>query len=778
MINRCKIKGAMIEQNLGIERRIEKERIDQLYNRSKSASLALFVGCSIYTLFLIQKFPWQPLMVWYGVFLSVLIGRWLLSRYYAKTKNNNRSLSFWLYFFRISIFVTGLTIGSLNLFFFPHEPLSYLLLSIFIPCGITAGAVTVLVDFFSFFLYVITLMVPVVFQTAVFGDQTYIGTGMLSLILILFFLKFSKGYNDNFNFTMRLRYENRNLVEELQHEKNTLDNRLGRILNDSSIEIFVADADSFRCLQVNKGAIENLGYSENEFENINLTEIFTELDRNAFRQLLSPLYNGRREIVLHNGYNLRKDGSIYPVEARFQLSTSDDPPIVVVSVQDITERREWEKKLIYQANYDQLTGLYNRHYIQSYMHSVFARARRQKQKVALLFMDLDNFKNINDSLGHAIGDEVLKQTADRIQTALRETDTPARTGGDEFTVLVEGLNKNIDAEVVASRLVEIFKQPFLINNKEVYTTASLGISIYPDDSKFLDQLMQYADIAMYQAKEDGRNSHRFFSREMRRISVEQMIIANHLRYALERNEFSLVYQPKIKINSGQIIGAEALLRWHNQKTGDVSPVTFIPLAENMGLINEIGRWVLDAACREAKVWQQLTANKVQISVNVSPQQFRSSSLLMDVENALENSGLKHDHLELEITESLLLLDSDHHISILNTLNDKGVSLALDDFGTGFSSLSYLRRFPLQVLKIDRSFINDLNENGSSKVLVEAIIAMAKSLKLDIVAEGVEDEKQLEFLRQQGVSIVQGYFFSPPVPAKKFRTLLQEGFDEQ
>ena len=279
-----------------------------------------------------------------------------------------------------------------------------------------------------------------------------------------------------------------------------------------------------------------------------------------------------------------------------------------------------------------------------------------------------------------------------------------------------------------------------------------------------DELMQCADMAMYQAKDDGRNTYRFFSQEMRRTSEKQMLMSNYLRYAIAKNELSLVFQPKIDISRNQIVGAEALLRWHNYELGSISPNVFIPLAENIGLIDEIGTWVINRACEEAMRWQGFSSENVHVAVNVSPQQFRTGTLLEAVNSALALSGLPSNHLELEITESLLLQDSHKPLSILNTLHDQGVILTLDDFGTGYSSLSYLRRFPLQVLKIDRSFIHDLEVDQSSKALVDAIISMAHSLNLEIVAEGVENEQQLGYLRQRNVKIIQGFLFSPPVPS--------------
>lgn len=753
-----------------IEQRVEKNRIDELYQRSKTASLALLVTCTVYVLLLAHKIPWKPLLIWYLVLLVVLGGRMLLTRFYKADLAQTRSQSSWLNLFRLGIFAAGVTIGSLILLFFEKESIPFVVMSIIVPYGITVGALTWLIDFISFFLYVITIMLPVVYQTALATDNT--GTGILTCVLILFFLRFSREYNNNYIINKRLSYENAILLEDLEEEKHKLFNRLGRILNDSTTEIFVADAESLNCLQVNQGAVENLGYSKDEFNDINLLDIFTDLDRSTFDKLIAPLYKDHTETVVYSGINRRKDGRTFSIEARIQLSITEDPPVIVANVQDITERKKWEKKLIHQANFDQLTGLLNRHYMQSYLHSVFSRAQRNHKRVALLFLDLDNFKNINDTLGHDTGDEILKQTAARISSQLRESDIAARTGGDEFTVLLERVDEYSHAEVVARKLVETFHQPFMVKGQKIHTTISIGISIYPDDGTSQDELMQCADMAMYQAKDDGRNTYRFFSQEMRRTSEKQMLMSNHLRYAIAKNELSLVFQPKIDISRNQIVGAEALLRWHNYELGSISPNVFIPLAENIGLIDEIGTWVINRACEEAMRWQGFSSENLHVAVNVSPQQFRTGTLLEAVNSALALSGLPSNHLELEITESLLLQDSHKPLSILNTLHDQGVILTLDDFGTGYSSLSYLRRFPLQVLKIDRSFIHDLEVDQSSKALVDAIISMAHSLNLEIVAEGVENEQQLGYLRQRNVKIIQGFLFSPPVPAEEFRALLQ------
>ncbi|RUM37360.1 MAG: GGDEF domain-containing protein, partial [Desulfobulbus sp.] len=564
-----------------IEQKIQQDRLDHIYQRSKAAIIAIFSAGSIYTFLLYRINPQPAILLWYAAFLIVLLARLILVYGYQRSTNTADNQKFWLNAYRFAILATGSLVGSLNLFFFPTDSLPDLLLAIIFPFGIVVGAVSMLVDFVSFSIYAATLMLPIVYQMLTVNDSAYINTGFLTCVLIVFFLKFSKQYNNTFISSLRLRYENTALLEKLEQEKKKLSNRLIRILNDSSNEIYVVDADSLVCLQVNRGAIENLGYSQEEFSSINLLDIFTGFDHASFCRQVGPLYDGNEEFILLQGKNRRKDGTTYPVEARLQLSTEDSPPIIVVTVQNISERHEWEQKLLYQANFDQLTGLRNRHTMQSCISQAFARAQRNLTKVVLLFIDLDNFKNINDSMGHNIGDIILQQTADRIRNLLRESDIPARTGGDEFTILLEDVRENVQAEVVARKLIEKFQQPFLAGGREIYSTISIGISIFPDDGVSPNELLKFADMAMYRAKEKGRNNFCFFSREMCRDSEKEMRIIIHLRNALEKGELTLFFQPKVDITDGRLVGAETLLRWHSPELGDIPPNVFIPLAEQM-----------------------------------------------------------------------------------------------------------------------------------------------------------------------------------------------------
>jgi diguanylate cyclase (GGDEF)-like protein/PAS domain S-box-containing protein len=756
-----------------VEVSVQKERLDLLFNRSISASLTLAISSFIYIALFAKIFPWQSLSFWYLILAIILIFRMLLVKMYRGNWKQSFTPSRWRLLFRLGVLATGLTLGSLNIFFFPATTLSYQLLAIIYPYGITAGALIILLDFKSFLIYALTLLLPVVYQTAlVVDDLPSLGVGLLTGVLLFFFLKYSREIIGSFENATRLRYENESLLESIQQEKNTLCNRMGRIFNDSSTEIFVIDAHSLKYLQVNKGAVDNLGYSSDEFTGLSLLAIFTDLNESSLSDLLSPLYTGQHDTVLITSISRRKDGSTYLVEARIQLSIQENPPTLVVVAHDITERKEWEEKLLNQVNFDQLTGLRSRCYMQSFMDTALSRSKRHGKKMGLLFIDLDNFKTINDTLGHRAGDEILRQTASRIRLLLRESDTSSRTGGDEFIILLEDLREGLQAGVVAEKLIESMQKPFLVDAQEMYVTISIGISIYPDDAVSLEQLMQFADIAMYHAKKDGRNTYQFFFPEMSWSSKEKAALTHHLRFALSKNEFSLVFQPKVDIQNGRIIGAEALLRWHNQELGNVAPDRFIHLAEQSGVIVGIGNWVLLESCKEAMRWNTIFGERITVSVNVSARQFHAGGLFAAVKTALSESGLPREQLELEITESLLLQDSTKPLAIMQSLRNLGVSLALDDFGTGYSSLAYLNRFPLQVLKIDRSFISEIEKNQGSLDLVKAIIAMAKSLHLEIVAEGVENKKQLELLRSDAVSVIQGYYFSPPLPAEKFRSLLQ------
>jgi diguanylate cyclase (GGDEF)-like protein/PAS domain S-box-containing protein len=445
---------------------------------------------------------------------------------------------------------------------------------------------------------------------------------------------------------------------------------------------------------------------------------------------------------------------------------------------DITEAVHAQNRIQYLAYHDSLTELPNRAMFSELLNHAISKARRHNRRMAVLFIDLDRFKNINDTLGHEAGDTLLQEVGRRLKHTLRQSDTVARLGGDEFVVLLEEIGDARQVEKVAGKILAAVVRPFHLLGQEFRVTASIGASIYPEDGQDEQTLMKSADIAMYQAKEEGRNAFRFYSAKMDIHTFERLALESSLRRALERTEFELHYQPKRDLHSGAITGVEALLRWRHPDLGMVAPAQFISIAEETGLIVPIGKWVIKTACWQNKHWQEQGLPRMCIAVNVSARQFSEETLVQDVVSILEETGMDPDLLELEITESVVMRDPERAVKMLKELKERGIRLALDDFGTGYSSLSSLKRFPVDTIKVDRTFIRDIPGDAEDRALTQAIIAMSKTLSLTVVAEGVETKEQLEFLRQHACDEFQGYYFSKPLPAEEFARLIQTAHAEK
>jgi diguanylate cyclase (GGDEF)-like protein/PAS domain S-box-containing protein len=438
---------------------------------------------------------------------------------------------------------------------------------------------------------------------------------------------------------------------------------------------------------------------------------------------------------------------------------------------DISESKRDEERIHYLATHDSLTGLVNRSSFSATLHTVVRAAERYPHKFAVLFIDLDRFKTINDTLGHEAGDTLLKEVALRLQHTIRDTDTVARLGGDEFVILIQHIERDDDTLKIARKILATLSQSILIQGQEYRVTASIGISRFPEDTRDEHALMKNADIAMYRAKEEGKNNCQFYSESIKSHSLERLALETSLRLALERNEFVLHYQAKRDLLTRRITGVEALLRWQHPDLGMVSPVQFIPLAEETGLIVPIGRWVIETACAQNRAWQQAGLTPVRMAVNLSARQFFDPDLLNDISAALVASKLDPQWLELELTESMVMQDHERTIQILTSIKQLGIRLAIDDFGTGYSSLAQLKRFPIDTLKVDRAFIRDLPDNVEDRAITKAIIAMGRTLSMTVVAEGVETEAQEDFLREQSCDETQGFYFSKPIPPEEFATLL-------
>jgi diguanylate cyclase (GGDEF)-like protein/PAS domain S-box-containing protein len=505
----------------------------------------------------------------------------------------------------------------------------------------------------------------------------------------------------------------------------------------------------------------------------NFLDMILPEDRSLVDKALSEALDGTNEYNIVYRVSL-VDGTLKIIHALAEVVRDSEgkPLLMQGTVQDITLRKLAEERIDKLANFDQLTELPNRTMLNDHFKFALSLAQRSGEPLAVMFLDLDHFKDINDTLGHSIGDQLLMAVAKRLKTALREEDTLSRQGGDEFILILPGSDAD-GAALVAAKLIEVVSEPCHIEQHELIVTPSIGIAIYPHDGESLELLSKNADTAMYRAKDVGRNNFRFFTPEMQTQSARNLKLANALRHALERNELFLHYQPQLSIEDSHIVGAEALLRWQHPELGKVSPAEFIPIAEDTGQIIQIGEWVLRTAAKQLKDWIDAGMNPITMAVNLSAVQFRQQGLTELVVSILDEIKLPHELLELELTEAAMMDNPLDAIDVMTRLHDQGIRMSIDDFGTGYSSLSYLKQFKVYKLKIDQSFVRDIAIDIEDKAIVTAIINMATSLGMQTIAEGVETADQLAFLRLQGCHEVQGYYFSKPLSVELFEVFARK-----
>ncbi|MCG7872877.1 MAG: EAL domain-containing protein [Candidatus Thiodiazotropha lotti] len=586
-------------------------------------------------------------------------------------------------------------------------------------------------------------------------------------------------------------YRNRRyaqLQEEAAEEVLAIEGARFTNVIDTAFDAVITADGSGRIVSWNQQAREVFGYDERFVLGLRLFQLI--LPPEAFVKIeheLKPIFENQSNLPSRlrlETVGQRKNGQEFPLELAISSSTAGNQPMLSIFARDITERKRWDEKIRYLAYCDSLTDLPNRQAFKEQVSKAINTAKRHGRIGAVLYLDLDEFKRINDTLGHDIGDMLLQNITKRLVEQVRISDTIsfshtgqfsgkniARLGGDEFTVLLDEIEEPEDAAIVAKRVQSVIASSYNLNGHDVYVTPSIGIAIFPRDGHDVEELLKNADTAMYHAKAVGKNNFQFYTEQMNALAATRLKLEGKLRKALVSKEMELYYQPQIDMRTGQLVSAEALLRWHQPELGMIPPDEFIPIAEETGMIIELGEWVLNEACRQNKAWQDAGHQNIRVAINLSSMQFIQRDLSHIVDNSLRSSGLEPKYLEFEITESILMRNVNETIATLNEFKMMGINISVDDFGTGYSSLSYLKRFPLNSLKIDRSFIRDIPENADDVTITSAIIAMAHQLNLGVVAEGVETQRQLDFLHQQGCEMAQGYFFSKPLPAGEFEAML-------
>lgn len=577
---------------------------------------------------------------------------------------------------------------------------------------------------------------------------------------------------------------NANLRQEIEQRKRTElelfnQKQLAIVTLESIGDAVITTNMQSEVTYLNPVAEKMTGWSKSEALGRPILEVFRILNESTRKLAANPV-----DVVLaHNKVCglanhtllIAKSGAEYAIEDSAAPIRDQDGAIlgVVLVFHDVSDARQMAQKMTYLAEHDYLTDLPNRLLLTDRITQAISAAKRRQSKLAILFFDIDHFKRVNDMLGHEVGDQLLKVLSKKLQTCIRASDTLSRQGGDEFVVLLPELNDDAVPAEIAQKILFAIKDPISIANHELFITASIGIAVYPDDGDSVDVLTRHADAAMYHAKNSGRNNYQFFTQEMTARVAAQLTMENSLKKSISNNELQLFYQPKVNIRTGKVIGAEALIRWIHPEWGMMMPDRFIKIAEDSGLIKDIGRWVLREACTQNKKWQDAGLPEIPIAINVSVVELHHAPFMQEVIKVLLQTGLQPDHLELEVTESVAIQSEVTVIHDLNRLKEMGVRLSVDDFGTGYSSLSYLKLLPVNTIKIDKSFIRDIQIDANDAAIVTAIIKMSQSLGLTVIAEGVETQAQLEFLKSHDCDEMQGYLFSRPLPADEFATLLSQ-----
>ena len=825
MAHRQTSQPSLPERN--VQEEILTEQVRQIYALSPIGFAATIINASIVFFITKNVMPLSILITWLTSIIIVTLLRIALVVRYKQLELPPAEARVWGNRFIAGLVLIGIAWGSIGLFPFSGASLVHQVFIAFVLGGMAAGAAaTFSVLKYGYIAYTIPALAPLAVRFLL-SDDFFLFTmgGMLSLYGLLLWGVSRHNYRVN-RTSLLLRFENRDMIECLKRAREELlteidaklkaeaELRAHRDLLENTVEERTADLVRANERLTNeirerKQSEDRLAIAQKaggvgvfDVDLITRSVVWTEQMEELFglppggfegtyeswvkrahpsglpeleAQFRKWLHDSRRQVSLEYR-GIRADGQTRWMAASAQVTFLADgrPARIIGTNVDITERKRLEERITHLAQHDPLTGLPNRRLFRDIISLELAQARRNRRKFALLFLDLDRFKEINDTFGHETGDELLKEVSLRLKKCIRESDAAARIGGDEFNIVLADITRSEDVTFIAVKIMESFKRTFMIAGYEFHVSVSIGISLYPDDSEEIDTLYRYADIAMYHAKEMGRDTFQFYNPDINIRSIERIRMESMLRQSIERGELVVYYQPQVNISSGKIVCVEALVRWNHPEMGLLEPKRFIPAAEDTGFITVIDEYVLRTACAQVSAWLGAGLPAVCATVNLSAREFRNPELLHKIADILESTGTPPGYLDVEITESLAMSNVDHTITRLRELADMGVHTSIDDFGTGYSSLNYLKRLPVQKLKIDQSFIKDIATNPDDRAIILAVTAMAHTMRMNVLAEGVETEEQLSFLQSVRCDEAQGYLFGKALPPEQFGELLSKG----
>ncbi len=794
-----------------LEKRIFAEQVGLLFKQYPPSALTGSLVSLLVFVMLNEQAPINLLIVWVVVLNLSLFGGYIVIRLYRRTPADFRNPKKWFLHYMIAIALIAFFWASLAIFLqYNLSPIHQTIVIMVLVGAASSALVLAIAVIPAYYIFLSFPMLSVVSWLIVQPQLALKGLGALGVLFLSLMAFAGRNLNQNLISSIRLGFENVDLANEVKQLNENLEQRVvekTQALSESEERFDLAMQGASDGLWDWDITNQTTYFSPRwkamlGFQDWEISESPREWQRRLYQDdrrkvltLIKAHLDGKTSSYESIHRVRRKDGQYLWVldRGRAVYDENGNPCRMVGTQIDITEHKQLEEKiklaniklkheikervhaqqeLAYLAKHDPLTSLPNRNLFYEQLQEAIRRAEMEDDAIAVLMVDLDNFKQVNDTLGHPVGDRLLVDVSNRLNSIVNKNYFLSRFGGDEFIVILEGCSDNFIVDAHAKEIIDLVSQPFHLQDQEIRIGCSIGITLYPDDGNEPDQLIRDADIAMYHAKDQGRNMFKYFTEEMDQDITERATLRNMLHGALERNEFEVHYQPQVEVKTGRVTGLEALLRWYPENGESVSPDKFVPLLEESGLINEVGTWVLRQACQQIGFLHDKGLKNITIAVNLSPRQFLQENLADTVESVLEETGLDTKYLEFEITENIFMEDLDLIQKTMLRLKEIGVKIILDDFGTGYSSLGYLKRFPINGVKIDKEFVKDIIDNNDSLELVTAIIAMANGLNLDtLVAEGVEEESQLDLLRESGCSTYQGYLYSKPLVSESLRSLL-------